>query len=169
MRLHHAATAIAAALLMAGCSTPAANAPASPQTSAAPAPVQTSTPPVVRDAEAWADVVKQPSTTKVVVITEDNDPNDLIGRPNGYTSAAIIYDSGAECVELGASCGGTVEVWGSAADAKARSEYIQGVLKDAPMFGTEYHTLNGDALLRIAGQVKPSVAEAYATAFSAGS
>jgi hypothetical protein len=33
-----------------------------------------------------------PSVRKVVTITEDNDPNCLIGRPNGYTDAAVIYD-----------------------------------------------------------------------------
>lgn len=157
MKLRYAAPVLAA-LLLAGCSPTATNPPGANQTSV----------PVVRDAEAWANAAKQPTTTQVVAITEDNDPNDLIGRPNGYTSAAIIYDSGAECTELGVNCGGTVEVWGSAADAKARSEYIQGILKEAPMFGTEYHTLNGDVLLRITGQLKPSVAETYAAAFSAG-
>jgi hypothetical protein len=42
-----------------------------------------------------------PSVGKVVTITEDNDPNDLIGRPSGYTDAAVVYDSEAECTEPG--------------------------------------------------------------------
>lgn len=158
---------IAAALLLVGCSTPATSAPPEPGSASSASGAQSaSAGPVVRDAEAWANAVKQPTTTQIVVVTENNDPNDLIGRPNGYVSAAVIYDSGAKCSELGTDCGGSVEVWGSAADAKARSKYIQGILKEAPMFGTEYHTLNGDALLRITGDVKPSVAEAYAAAFS---
>lgn len=31
------------------------------------------------------------SVVKVVTITEDNDPNNKIGRPGGYTSAAVIF------------------------------------------------------------------------------
>ena len=58
---------------------------------------------------------------KVVKITEDNDPNNLIGRPNGYVSAAVLYDSRTKCSSgLGADCGATVEQWPSPADAKAR-------------------------------------------------
>ena len=58
-----------------------------------------------------------------------------------------------------------VEVWPTAADAQRRSDYIQGILKDSPVLGTEYDTLNGAALLRIDGKVKPSVAKNYAAKF----
>ena len=33
---------------------------------------------------------------QVLELTEDNDPNDLIGRPGGYVSGAFIYDNRAE-------------------------------------------------------------------------
>jgi hypothetical protein len=58
-------------------------------------------------------------------------------------------------------------VWPDAASAKARSDYIQGVLKAAPMLGTEYHYLAGPVLVRLSGKLKPSVATTFATAVAA--
>ena len=122
-------------------------------------------------ADTAADIAKRlqaavPSVRKVVTISEDNDPNDLIGRPNGYTDAAVIYDSEVQCAELGVDCGGTIEIWPSEVDATARKEYIQTTLKANQALGTEYDTVHGSALLRVTSQVKPSRAEAYATAFT---
>ncbi|WP_243061091.1 hypothetical protein [Nocardioides sp. SR21] len=106
------------------------------------------------------------SVTEVVEITEDNDPNDLIGRPNGYDAAAVIYDERVDCDELGIECGASVEQWEDADAAQERSEYIQGVLEDVPMLGTEYHYLDGPFLLRVWGDLEPSDAEQYAAAFT---
>ena len=162
--------ALAVALVLAGCSAPAT----SSTISAPPAAVSTSTTstvaapaPAAVDAATLANKAKQATSTKVVTITEDNDPNSLIGRPGGYVSAAVIYDAGVECTSLGTSCGAGVEVFATAADAQARSDFILKTLKSAPALGTEYHTVNGAALLRVNGKVKPSVAQAYATAFTA--
>ena len=126
-------------------------------------------PTTAEDATAAANRVKAgvASVTKIVTITEDNDPNDKIGRPGGYVSAATLYDSGAECTELGAECGATVEVWADAAQAKQRSEFITTALTAANgVLGEEYHYLDGAALLRVAGAVKPSVAKQYEAAFA---
>jgi hypothetical protein len=43
---------------------------------------------------------------------------------------------------------------------------IQTTLKANQALGTEYETVHGSVLLRVTGQVKPSRAEAYATAFT---
>ena len=118
-----------------------------------------------QDATTIAQSLAVPSVKKVVTITEDNDPNHLIGRPNGYVSAAILYDAGTKCSSLGASCGATVAVWPTPADAERRSAYFLGLRKDTPACGTEYHTVRGAALLRVTGQLKPSVAAQYAAAF----
>lgn len=132
-------------------------------TSTTQAATPTQAQPTELDAKTVAEEIAQSTTTTVVSITEDNDPNDLIGRPNGYLSAAVLYDSNASCTELGISCGATVEVWPEEAAAKARSDYIQGILKDSPAFGSEFHTLNGAVLLRVDGkQLKPSEAKPYA-------
>ncbi|MDS1114711.1 hypothetical protein RD149_13125 [Gordonia westfalica] len=98
-------------------------------------------------------------------ITEDNDPNNLIGRPNGYTAAYVIEDSRIGCPEppdkIGVDCGAMVEQWPDQASAQARADYIQRVRKDLPMLGQEYYTVRGDLLLRVSGELKPSQAEAY--------
>src|SRR5689334_14931937 len=67
---------------------------ASSTTTASSSTTTTTAPP---DATAVAKRVKAgvSSVTKLVTITEDNDPNDKIGRPGGYVSAATMYDSGA--------------------------------------------------------------------------
>ncbi|WP_374969005.1 hypothetical protein [Terrabacter sp. BE26] len=123
---------------------------------------------VARDASAVAAQVKAavPSVTKVVTITEDNDPNNKIGRPGGYVSAATLYDKGVSCSQLGAECGATVEVWPDEASATQRSQYILAILKGANgALGEEYHTQNGPVLLRVTGKLKPSVAKKYEAAF----
>lgn len=109
-----------------------------------------------------------PEISKVVVYTEDTDPNDLLGRPNGYTQAAVLIDSRTNCDEsdLGVSCGAVLEMWPSADEAKGRSEYIQSALKDNPMLGTEYNYLRGANLLRVTGELKPSDARAIQEAWA---
>ena len=63
--------------------------------------------------------------------------------------------------------GATVEVWADAAQAKQRSEFITTALTAANgVLGEEYHYLDGAALLRVAGAVKPSVAKQYEAAFA---
>ena len=84
-----------------------------------------------KDATTLANLVKQASTTKIVTIDENNDPNNKIGRPNGYISAAILYDSTVKCTELGTDCGAGIEVFPTAAEAQARADYIQSILKAA--------------------------------------
>lgn len=146
---------------------PPPNVPSAATTPASATPTQTPTPTSpTKSSEEWAEAIKQDTTTKVVAITEDNDPNNLLGRPNGYTDAAVLYDKRVECAELGASCGAMIEIWASAADAQQRSEYIQTIQKAAPALGSEYHTLNGNALLRVTGELKPSEAKAYQIAFA---
>lgn len=108
---------------------------------------------------------KVSSITKIVTITEDNDPNDLIGRPNGYESAAVLYDNQASCTELGTECGATVETWPDAAAAKARADYIQAILKSSPALGSEWDYVRGNTLLRVSGTLKPSAADKYSATF----
>jgi hypothetical protein len=100
---------------------------------------------------------------------EDSDPNNLLGRPNGYLSRASFDVPGADvnADKYDIDRGGVIEVWPDAASAKARSDYIQGVLKAAPMLGTEYDYLSGSVLVRLSGRIKPSVATKFATAVAA--
>lgn len=180
MRKHLAALGVAA-FLLAGCSAPSTQttAPASnaattlpaataPATTEAPTTTLTPAPTVAADATSVATALKAkiPSITKVTTVTEALDSNKLLGRPGHYTSAAWIADSGATLGETGVDGGATVEVFETAGDAKTRSEYILGVLKEmGPAFGTEWHHVKGTTLLRVSGKLSPSVNAEYKAAF----
>ncbi|TCO41049.1 hypothetical protein EV646_116141 [Kribbella antiqua] len=101
--------------------------------------------------------------------TEDTDPNNLIGRPGGYTSATFAYDNRVpDCkAKPDSMCGAQVEQFANEADAKRRLDYIAGIYKAAPILGTEYLTVEGSTLLRVTGELKPSVNRAYVAAFNA--
>lgn len=65
----------------------------------------------------------------------------------------------------GAAWGATVEVLSTQADAQKRKDYIQGVLADSPMLGTEYDYGAGGALIHVTGELKPLRAKEDETAF----
>jgi hypothetical protein len=108
------------------------------------------------------------STKRVTVLTEKTDANNLLGRPNGYVSAAVITDAGGDTSDSdpGVAYGATVEMFDSKPSAVRRSDYIQGILEDAPMLGTEYDYVRGKVLLRISGELPPSIAAEYKAAFT---
>jgi len=107
------------------------------------------------------------SVTRTIDLTEDTDANNLLGRPHGYTSATVLVDDNLSCdtSDPGVDCGGTVEVFATEADAKARATYIDSIISGSSLF-TEYDTLSGSALLRVSGDIKPSLAKKYAATFA---
>jgi hypothetical protein len=110
--------------------------------------------------------------TDSVVITENNDPNNLIGRPGQYTSKVVFADPRAgkalDKATPDNGSGGSVEVFADATAAKTRSDYIQRSLAAlGPVAGTEYHYLTGPALVRVTGKLPPSKAAQYETAVKA--
>lgn len=110
--------------------------------------------------------IRMPTITLVVTITEDNDPNNLIGRPNGYLDAAVVFDSTTTCADLGSDCGAMIEIWPTAEAAQQRATYIATLQQASPILGSEYHHLRGPVLLRVTGAIKPSANAAYSTAFN---
>lgn len=108
-----------------------------------------------------------PDVAELVKLDEDNDPNDLIGRPNGYTAATVIFDSRVSCEgdEPGVDCGATIEEWSSQEDAEKRSDYIQDLQSGSSFLGSEWNTVRDNLLLRVTGNMSPSDAEAYADVF----
>ncbi|HYG93231.1 MAG TPA: hypothetical protein VD859_06535 [Nocardioides sp.] len=119
-----------------------------------------------RSAKEVADALADVADGEVIEMTEDTDPNDLLGRPNGYEAAVVIKDPRLDepCDDLGVDCGVTIEEWGDADDAEDRSEYIQGLLEEVSMFGSEYHYFDGPLLVRVTGELTPSEAEEYEAA-----
>ena len=169
--------------LVAGCSSgsdaPASPSAAAPSTStsapppAAPSaepssePSETPTKAEERDAAALAEAMEAAvdRIVKIEVYTEDNDPNELIGRPGQYTSAAVLADKDGDG-DSGIDRGAVIEVFANAEDAKARSKYILDILKEASWLGTEWHHLSDTALLRVSGTLKPSVNKVYEQAWT---
>jgi hypothetical protein len=110
---------------------------------------------------------KVDSVTKIEDLSEDTDSNDLLGRPNGYSAATVLYDKRADgCTDgPGVDCGAVVEQWPSEDAAQARADYIQGILTGSPALGSEYDFVNGGLILRVSGSLKPSEADEYEAAF----
>jgi hypothetical protein len=120
------------------------------------------------------DLVQQmrtgvPEITDALIYDETTDPNDLLGRPNGYTAAASLTDSRASdpAGTGGIDLGAVLEVWPTPADAQARADYIAALQKGNTLLGSEYHHVRGNVLLRVSGQLPPSVNEVYAAVFGA--
>jgi hypothetical protein len=113
--------------------------------------------------------------TGIAVQTENDDPNNLLGRPDGYTSRASADLPGGDEAgdEYSVERGLVVEVFGRADLAQRRSDYIKGLQSASPILGTEWHyrTSDGSGLVRVSGNVKPSLAkkvEAAVAALTAG-
>lgn len=175
------------ALALAGCggasagSTTSSSAPATSSSSASsststPSPTET-TPTLPAsatsdDPQVVAESLKQqiPEIGAIVKVTEANDSNDLIGRPGKYDAASFMKDTRVSCSasdlkQLDTSCGAKIERWPSKADAEARADFIQKALKAMPILGIEYDFVRDGLLLRVAGDLKPSQAKRYETAF----
>jgi hypothetical protein len=90
---------------------------------------------------------------------ENTDPNNLLGRPNGYTSRASFDLPGGDSAEkkYDIGRGGVIEVWPDATAAKGRADYITNATKSIPALA-EYDYVNGPVLVRVTGKVKPSAA-----------
>jgi hypothetical protein len=105
-----------------------------------------------------------------VVYTEATDPNDLLGRPGGYTSKAAFVDTRVDEDEVSDSdegsveLGGGVEVFEEAGQAKERSEYIQSITEGGIL--AEYNYVEGPVLLRLSQQLTPTQAEEYQAALA---
>jgi len=114
-----------------------------------------------------------PDVVESIEISEDNDPNDLIGRPGQYDAAAfLVLDSlgcsGPQYDGLSIDCGIKLERWPSADDAAARAKDIQTKLQTYGL-GSEWDYGAGRVLLRIAGDVPPSQAALIRDAFAKAS
>jgi hypothetical protein len=113
---------------------------------------------------------KVPTAGAGIVYTADDDPNHLLGRPNGYTSKATFVDTRIESGPPPGSvdAGGSVEVFGDASAAAARQQYIQQLQKASPLLGTEYSYVEGPALVRVSGKLTPTEAAEYEAAAASG-
>jgi hypothetical protein len=139
-----------------------------PATTPATTPAPTPTKPAVLNAGQLAQKMKASVSAKSVKVwTEDNDPNKLLGRPGGYTSAATLIDKSlSPCSDPGVDCGASIEVFATPEEANKRAEYLKSI-RTGGILGTEYHTVVGSTLLRVTGELTPKTNTKYAAAFKA--
>lgn len=109
----------------------------------------------------------------LIVYTAATDPNHLLGRPNGYKSKCAWVDGRVPTTDTSGDprgdvdFGGGVEVFPTAAGAKARAKEILTDEKAEPILGSEYDYLAGGVLVRISQYLTPTQAAPYGKAVKA--
>lgn len=166
------AVAGCALVLLAGCS-PSANQAAASQGSASTLAATTSTPakpPATTDAVIATFKAKGMPIGMTLTFTAATDPNQLLGRPNGYTAKESWVDTRIDPTQAkgttpgSVALGGSVEEFTNTSDAKARSDYIQETEKAVKIVGVEYDYVAGDFLLRVSQALTPDQAAEYQAA-----
>lgn len=110
-----------------------------------------------------------PSFKTFRVYSERDDPNQLMGRPGGYTSKTAFYDmriakgdlQGLEDDDI--LRGGSVEVFDTEKAAKTRHEYVKAIAEASSMFA-EYDYLRGTMVVRVSRELTPGQAAEYEAA-----
>jgi hypothetical protein len=99
-----------------------------------------------------------------VAYTAKNDPNDLLGRPNQYTSKVMFKDTRLKAdpmaKQLDVQNGGSIEAFKDEDDAKARAKYLKNLTKSFSPFA-EYSYREGTVLLRLSHRLTPKQAAEY--------
>lgn len=104
------------------------------------------------------------------VVTAENDPNHLLGRPGQYTSAALFTDDRVQADQrnpdpTSLDNGGKVEAFATADDAQKRRDYVEQIAKATPL-AVEYDYVAGAALVRVSKAVTPAQAVQYQAALN---
>lgn len=95
-----------------------------------------------------------------IFYTAENDPNKLLGRPYQYSEKASWADTRVEQIPPDALKGGTVEIFSSLEDLEKRREYVDRIIKAAPIY-TQYQYVHKNALVRIDKDLTPQQAGEY--------
>ena len=119
---------------------------------------------------------KNQNIGRVVVYSEETDINELLGRPNQYTSKVTFEDLRVPQTnknldpeyfsqeEINEPQGGTIEVFESEEDMKKRKEYVGAVTSSMSVF-VEYSYSDGVYLLRLDKSLTPAQAKEYEDLF----
>jgi hypothetical protein len=99
-----------------------------------------------------------------IAYTAENDPNELLGRPNQYSSKVMFEDTRLNPDPMAKGFdvqnGGSIEVFEDEDDAIARAEYLETVTKSFS-FSAEYSYREGTVLLRLSHRLSPDQAAEY--------
>jgi hypothetical protein len=132
----------------------------------------TADPPKTADSITKALGAKVSTMRFTKTFNADDDPNHLLGRPNGYLSKTAFADTRvpADQVPEGETAterGGGVEVFADEAAAQARADDIQAKLKNlGGLLAQEYDYTKGPVLVRVSGLLTPEQAKEYETALA---
>lgn len=156
----------AAALSLAACSS-GGGSPTSTNSAGVIAPAEGSAPKTADDVTK-ALGGKIATVKPVKTYTAEDDPNHLLGRPNGYSSKTAFADSRVKADDVGGfradavERGGSVEVFADEAGAKARMDAIQSITKG--LDAGEYDYVKGGVLVRVSRFLTPDQAKEYQAA-----
>ena len=119
------------------------------------------------DAEGVTERLKAAGlpVTDIVVVTEETDDNNMMGRPGQYVSKTFFVDGRYRGQGMSPSEQNTVEVFPSEEAATKRREYIEAVTSEMPMFN-QYQIQSGPVLLRLDKVLKPAEAREYEAALA---
>lgn len=113
---------------------------------------------------------------KIVTYTEETDINELLGRPNQYSSKTTFEDTRIEQTnqyldedffteeERNEPIGGTIEVFETEEDMLKRKKYLEDITSTMSVFA-EYSYSKGVYLLRLNKSLTPTQAEEYEKIF----
>lgn len=107
-----------------------------------------------------------PAVTDSIIFTEENDPNEALGRPNQYIGKADLSIEGVEELNEDKAqglSGGTIETFNNEKDCDARAEYLKAFMDPAMgAFGVDQYTYKYKKMIfRISHSVTPENAAKY--------
>jgi hypothetical protein len=163
-----AAVLLAGSLALPGCSSSSSDTSSNtPKAAASQAPMTAAT-----ITTGLAEHI--PTVKTVAVYTEATDTNKRMGRPHQYLSKTAFADSRIPLAEAkkdsggrkdAISYGGTVEVFATAADAKAWADSIDAAMsKLTALITPDYIYRSGRVVIRASNDLTPSQAKEYETA-----
>jgi len=91
--------------------------------------------------------------TDAAMVTEDNDPNQMLGKEGGYTgcvyfSLASISDvAGSDAIEKGTDGGGAIEIYPTLVDAQNRCDYLSQY--DGTLLYSGSYAIVGTMVIRV--------------------
>lgn len=114
---------------------------------------------LINPSEEWVmnKLSKCSDASNIQAVTEDNDPNQLLNKEEGYTStiyftiSQLVEDENADPIELGTDGGGSIEVYKNIDDAKARCNYLASF--DNSILPTGSYALIGTMVVRTSYQL----------------
>lgn len=105
---------------------------------------------------------KVDNISSISCATEDNDPNNKLGKAGGYT--AQIYFStpllntqnlfGSKLIDEGTDAGGSIEIYETMEDAESRNTYLSAF--DGSIFDSGKHILLGTMVVRVSSKLTAS-------------